>query len=584
MKKKHLIKYYIILFIFVIIFWLINLTPINLHDKGSFVKLILLSILIILPRYLLISEKEQNKKGFFFENIQFKFKSWRDLFSRRKRSGLIWIPLILICLYAIFNLSSVEFFRSRSYAKLLSVENMDFPGNISEVHFTDIPTVDRDTAQRLGSKKMGEIAELVSQFEVDPEYTQINYQGRPVRVTPLRYGDIIKWFNNRAAGLPRLIRVDMVDSSVALQEVKGGMKYSFAEPFFHNINRHLRLRYPFSIFDTPVMEINEDGVPFWVAPILKPQIGWFGGRDVTDIVLCNAVTGETTKYKVEDVPTWVDRVYPADLVLKQINYYGAYQDGFINSKIGQKGVLRATALYNYLALDDDVYLYTGITSVSTEDNSNLGFVLVNLRTKETFYYAMASADESSAMKSAEGAVQEKGYVATIPILLNIGGRPSYCMALKDQGSLVKMYALVDAQNYQTTGVGSSIKEAIQNYEISQNSRLRNEPDATDQKTEVSLSAKIKDIQAVSVEGNTYYYFMLDLADQKLDKANSLWRQYLESQVFSAPLALSPQLPFLQADTEIEIDFYSPYREEDMNQDLLEASGKRMIEVNSINIK
>ncbi len=584
MKKKHLVRYYIILLIFVIIFWLINLTPINLHDKGTFGKLIILSLLIILPRYLLISEKTQNKKGIFFENIQFKIKSWRDLFSRRQRSGLIWIPIVLICLYAIFNLSSAELFRSRSYAKLLSVEDTEFPGNISEVHFTDIPTVDRDTAQRLGSKKMGEIAELVSQFEVDPEYTQINYQGRPVRVTPLRYGDIIKWLNNRAEGLPRLIRVDMIDSSVTLQEVQGGMKYSFAEPFFHNINRHLRLRYPFAIFDTPVMEINEEGTPFWVAPILKPQVGWFGGKDVTHIVLCNAVTGETTKYKVEDIPTWVDRVYPADLVLKQINYYGQYQDGFINSFIGQKGVLRATALYNYLALDDDVYLYTGITSVSTEDNSNLGFVLVNLRTKETFYYAMASADESSAMHSAEGAVQEKGYVATVPILLNIGGRPSYCMALKDQGSLVKMYALVDAQNYQTTGVGSSIKEAIQNYEISQNSRLRNEPDAADQKTEISISAKVKDIQAVSLEGNTYYYFMLDLTDQKPDKANSLWQQYLEKQVFSAPITLSPQLPFLQTGSKIEVNFYTPHQKEEMNQDLLDASGNRIIEINSITIK
>ncbi len=582
MTKKLLTKYYILLAIFVIVFWFIDLTPINLHDKGAFIKLIILSCLIILPRFLLVRDNPQSHKGMFFENIQFKFNSWRDLFQKNTRSGLIWIPIILILLYGVFNLISSEVFRSRSYAKLLTVENTDFPGIISEVDFTDIPTVDRDTAQRLGSKKMGEIAELVSQFEVDPEYIQINYQGRPVRVTPLRYGDIIKWLNNRKEGLPRLIQVDMIDSSVTLQSVNGGMKYSFSEPLFRNINRHLRLRYPFAIFDTPVMEIDEEGTPFWVAPIIKPQVGWFGGKDVTEIVVCNAITGETTKYKTGEIPTWIDRVYPANLILNQINYYGQYQDGFINSWIGQKGVLRATALYNYLALEDDVYLYTGITSVSTEDNSNLGFVLVNMRTKETHYYAMASADESSAMRSAEGAVQEKGYNATVPILLNIGGRPSYCMALKDQGSLVKMYALVDAQNYQTTGVGASIKEAIQNYEISQNSRLRNEPETESQKEESTLTAKIADIHSVSIEGNTYYYFMIEQSENSSE--DNLWNAYIGKQVFSAPITLSPQLAFLEAGDELTFNFYSPYTEDQLTEDIISNSGRRTIEINSLELK
>ncbi len=582
MTKKSSTKYYISLAIFVIIFWLIDLTPINLHDKGFFLRLIVLICLIILPAFLKMPKVTKEKRQIPFNNIQINIESIKELFKKGSGNGLIWIPIILLILFFIFNLTSTEFFRSRDYAKLLEVNDADFSGDIAELDFTEIPTVDHDTAQRLGSKKMGEISELVSQFEVEPDYVQINFQNRPVRVTPLRYGNAIKWLYNRSEGLPRLIRVDMIDSSVELQALPSGMKYSNAEPFFRNIERYLRLKYPFKIMEKPLMEIDEEGIPYWVTPVVKPQIGWFGGKDVVEVILCNALTGETVTYKRGEIPTWIDRVFPANLVLSHINYYGQYQDGFINAYFGQKGVLKATALYNYIALNDDVYLYTGISSVSTEDNSNLGFVLVNLRTKETNYYKIASADETSAMRSAEGAVQEKGYQATVPILLNISGRPTYCMALKDQASLVKMYALVDAQNYQTTGVGSSIKEAMQNYEISQNSRLKNEPDSDEiALRNINLSGKIKDIQSVTINGYSYYYFMLDYSESdELTKEQA----FFENQVFSAPISLNASLAFLEQDDFIKFDFSTSLSEEDMTNENAKIVNQQALEITNIDIQ
>lgn len=592
MSKKQKIKYYIILFVLTLIYWFFDLTPINLRDKGFFIRLLILSILIILPFLISLPKKKtqsdedddqtkdaKNPFGFKnLQNVQIRISSLKDIFKHG--SGLIWIPLILAVLFLIFNISSAKLFQSKKYANLLTVEEGDFQGNIAEIAFTDIPTVDKQTASRLGSKKMGEIAELVSQFEVDQDYVQINYQGRPVRVTPLRYGDIIKWFNNRSEGLPRLIRVDMIDSSVELQKLPSGMKYSNAEPLFRNIKRHLRFRYPLDIMDNPVMEIDEDGVPYWVTPVLKPTVGWFGGLDVKEVILCNALTGETVKHKIGEIPAWIDRVYSSNLILEHIDYYGKYQSGFFNSFIGQKGVLQATALYNYLAIDDDVYLYTGITSVSTEDNSNLGFVLVNLRTKQTNFYAIPSADESSAMRSAEGAVQEKGYTATVPILLNINGRPSYCMALKDQAQLVKMYALVDAQNYQTTGVGASIKEAMQNYDISQSNRLINEPDTDEEQLVASsFEGKITDLSSVTIDGNTFYYFMLDKGKAEDSAAD----KYYENQVFSAPVYLSAQLAFLEPGDQVKIDFLAPQITEDSEQNVADLSGRKAIEINAIEI-
>ena len=95
-------------------------------------------------------------------------------------------------------------------------------------------------------------------------------------------------------------------------------------------------------------------------------------------------------------------------------------------------------------MDGDVWVYTGVTSVNA-DESNIGFVLMNLRTGESKYYNIAGAEEYSAMSSAEGQVQNLGYRASFPSLINIKNIPTYIMVLKDNAGLVKMYALVNVE-------------------------------------------------------------------------------------------------------------------------------------------
>lgn len=563
MTKKQTIKYYIWLAVGVIIFWLITLTPINIFDEGFFLQLIILSVLILVPQILRVrrdksrggatADEPLEEEGRVFEERQqgpfkvyrrkhaqpqFKnyFGEFKDLL---KRLRLLWIPVGLLVLYIILQLTSAPLFRAKSYAALIDKQQGDFKADISEIAIDEIPLIDRDTSIRLGNKKMGELPELVSQFEVAPDYTQINFQNRPVRVTPLKYDDLIKWFTNRSEGLPRIVRIDMNTGEVTLQKLPSGMKYSESEPLFRNIRRHLRLRYPLDILDRSVLEIDEEGIPYWITPVVKPQVGWFKGRDVKQVIICNALTGETEKFDIGEIPEWIDRVYPSEMIIKQLDDNGKFQSGWFNSVLGQKGVLQTTSGYNYLALNDDVYLYTGITPV-TEDSSNLGFVLVNLRTKDTRFYPVASADEYSAMRSAEGAVQEKGYISTFPLLLNIKGRPTYCMALKDSAQLVKMYALVDAQDYQTTATGPSLRTAVQNYEIALTVKspvTEGEEIPADQLTDETVT--IDAVQNVVLEGNTFYYM-----------------QFKEhpDRVFTASLQTADFLPFLKQGDKIVIHY------------------------------
>ena len=398
-------------------YFYVELPPINLHSAAFYSFFLFLSVVYCITAVITSGIYRQAENGKTF---------WKLL------KGSCIVPLIVIgavfVIYVVGGLLSSVVIRSGAYAKLITVETGDFTQDIEEISFDQIPMLDRDSAEKLGDRKLGELADMVSQFEVADNYTQINYKGRPVRVTPLRYGDIFKWLNNRSAGLPAYLIIDMVTQEVDVVRLPEGMHYTTAEHFSRNLYRHLRFQYPTYIFNEPTFEIDEEGTPYWVCPRIVKRIGLFGGTDIQGAVLVNAITGESQYYT--DIPTWVDGVYSAEIIMDQYDYYGTYQGGFINSLFGQKNVTVTTEGYNYIAANDDVYVYTGVTSAGS-DESNIGFILTNQRTKQTTFYSIAGAEEFSAMNSAEGVVQHLNYSATFPLLLNISNQPTYFMALKD---------------------------------------------------------------------------------------------------------------------------------------------------------
>ena len=418
---------------------------------------------------------------------------------------------VILAVCVMGTLIGAAIFRSGAYYDLLDVQSGDFTEDVAEISYSEIPMLDKDSSIQLGRRALGSIgadSNLVSQFEVsDSEYSQINYKGEPVRVAPLVYGNIIKWFNNRAQGLPGYIVVNMVTQEADLVQLSDGIKYSTGEHFGRNLYRTLRFRYPTMMFGDVNFEIDEDGTPWWICSRLVKRIGLFGGADAQGAVLVNAVTGESSY--MEEVPSWVDRVYDADLLVQQYNYHGRYVNGWINSWLGQKGITTTTEGYNYIALNDDVYLYTGVTSAGG-DESNVGFILINQRTKEAKYYNITGATEYSAMSSAQGAVQHLNYTATFPILLNISDQPTYFMALKDSAELVKMYAMVNVSDYQITATGTSVAQCQQNYEqlLSQNGVQVTAPALDDAAEQETISGTVTEIRSAVVDGNTIFYFAL----------------------------------------------------------------------------
>jgi len=418
------------------------------------------------------------------------------------RTGFVSIILVGILIVApiVLGFLSQPIFNAKRYSALIPVEDANFAETVEEISYDKVPVVDRDAAVVIGARQMGSVQEVVSQFEINENYTQINIKGVPVRVSPLAYSDMIKYFLNFRNGIPYYVQIDMATQEADLIRLVEPLKYSKSDILMRDITRHMRFRHPTKMFGETNFEVDDEGKGFYITSVLTRRIGMFGGTDVKGAIVTNGSTGESTYYDIADVPSWVDRVYPSSLVIQQLDYKGGLSGGFINSIIGQKNVTRTTQGYNYVPLNDDIYLYTGSTSIRS-DSSNLGFYFVNLRTKEAKFFSVPSADEFSAMNSATGQIQEKNYTPAFPVLLNIQDRPTYLIGLKDASGLAKMFALVDAENYQNVSVGDNVQDVMNQYYERMDTSGIPSADADEQ------SIVIERIQSVVIDGNTIYYIM-----------------------------------------------------------------------------
>lgn len=516
------------------------LPALNVHDTQLYLFLILL-VVVFAGSFFLVCRA--NKKAERLEYV--------------KKKTLI--PVVIVAVIAVVMLVGflvgATIFRASAYSDLMTVQNSDFDRDFSDISYDEVPRIDASRAKTLADQQLGSLSQYKSQYVVADATTQINYRGVPCRVASLQYADVFKWVNNTKNGLPAYILIDVVSQKVTVvncvEQFGSGIQYSPAEYFNEKLIRHLRFQYPTKLLDTPNFEIDESGHPYWVTASLTKKIGLFGGTDVQGAIVTDALSGESKYYPIDTVRkdkglNWIDVVYSDQLLIEQYNYYGKLKKGFWNSIIFQNDVNVASSGNGYIAMDDDVWVYTGITSSKT-DTSNFGFILCNQRTKEVRYYQNGGAIETSAMESAQDAVQNFGYAATFPILLDIEGQPSYFMSLYGDSNTVKGYALVSLEDKTVVGTGlidtnsdaKALNTAVENYinamkdkgwiakTVNAADYVKDEaeiataggeqtggaakpsakPSApTDSKT---ITGKITDIKSSVNDGNTVYYLQVD---------------------------------------------------------------------------
>lgn len=449
-------------------------------------------------------------------------------------SGVIVISLL------IGGLMSAKFLNAKRYAAVIGdVDEMSFQELYGKDRDIEMSYVDKDSAQMAADKKLGELSDLSARFVIDhEEFSQINYQGKMIRIAPFEYTDSFKKYTSIGQGVPYYIMVHTGDSAMnakaEIVTLEEGMNYYPGAPLLKDLHRHVAMRHKFSYLDDYFFEIDDEGNPYWIVQVIRKRVGLWGSKDMQAIITVDAITGDTQRYDMDSIPKWVDTVYPTDMLMNQAKNYYKFSGGYLNALFAQRGVMAIDSEegdYNYVMIDGEIYIFTGIRPHNAESNSTTGLLFMSKRTGESIEMELPGVSIPSAELTSIGGIQEKGYRPTTPVLQNINGFPTYVMSLKDQSGVVRGFSFVNYQDYTKSAVGDNYESTEKNY-----LNVMGDSESLTPDDQESLELVISDIVAVTIDGNTQYLITFEGREE----------------IYSAPIKVSFKLAFAKVGDNVKV--------------------------------
>ena len=536
-KKRVILSIIVTLIISAIVFY-VTLPPLNVQST-DFWGFLTFVIVVFGVSMILFSS---NIKGFWQEGIKVSLK------GNKKALAFVISVLVPVLVIIVGTISSSTFFNAKAYANIISVEDAVFEEDMPETNtVTNIALMDSASATTIGNRTLGALSNVVSQYEISPNYSQINYIGTPQKVANLEYVGFFKWFTNRDTGIPGYVMVDPVNISAEYIEFKNPIKYVDSAYFGEDLNRALRFSYPTKIFHNISFEVDDAGNPYYIVSCSEPKVGLFGAYDISEVIIFDPYTGESQLYNLDETPSWIDTVFTGYLASEKYDWHGMYANGYWNSVIGNKDCKVTTDDFGYIMIEDDVWYFTGVTSI-TSDESNIGFIISNARTGEYKFYPIIGAEEYSAMRSAEGKVQEKRYNASFPSLINISGEATYIMVLKDDSGIVRLYALVNVEQYTVVATGDTQESAKRAYieELKKEGIITEEdavPELPETPEESVVEITVSDIRMPVIAGDTVVYIT--------DEKGIVYKEKLGDNELLIFLGVGDKIEVSYTDTDIE---------------------------------
>ena len=495
----------------------ITLPPISIFSM-DFWRFLLFIDIVVFVEYLLLKKTDGERVidggiHITFENGRIVKQNGKSLKKFKFLKWQIILTAAAVLFVIIGSVVGSTLFRAKTYSSLITVEEQPFEEGVAPTEYvSDIALMDTASAQIIGARTLGTLSDLVSQYNVSSDYTQIAMRdkadsvSKPYKVAPLEHASFFKWLKNRRAGIPGYVKVDTVGFDAEFVRLtECNIRYSPSAYFSDNLYRALRFRFPTAIFGKISFEVDDSGHPFWVASVMKPRAGLFGAMDVDYVVTLDACTGECASYAPGDSPDWIDIVYYGDLICQKFDWYGMLREGYFNSAFGQTNCVVTTEDFGYKIIGNDVYIFTGVTSTSN-DEANIGFILSNARNGEYKFFRVAGAEEFSAMSAAEGSVQQYRYKASFPSLIYVDGEATYIMVLKDASGIVKMYSMVNVRNYNIVVTGETQEDVFRRYRtaigVGQNNTVTPETEQTENVT-------VREIVYIVQSGETVVYLKTD---------------------------------------------------------------------------
>ena len=484
-----------IVFLFLFGFFLFyGILPVINYGFTGFAFILLLLVLLATVFSLGLTVSQQTKQV--------------KIVSKPNKILFVFAGVLLVYCIALPFVTSIKMFRSDSYQKLIGeVKNgQKITNHIAPISIDKIRVVDEELAHLLGEKILGSQPALGSQVELGDFCIQKVNQDL-YWVAPLLHSGFLKWFNNQEGTAGYVMVSATNERDVKLVQSIGGkdikIKYQQGAYFQSDIHRHVYFNGNATVGLADFsFEIDDAGNPFWIITKYGKKIG-FSGKEAIGVIVVDAQSGVINEYSIAKAPKWVDRIQPLDFIEDQLNDWGEYVHGYWNFS-NQDKLQITEGLTLVYGKDNKSYWYTGLTSVGKEESA-VGFVLVDTRTKETTFYKQGGATEFAAQSSAQGKVQEKGYKASLPIPYNINNIPTYVMTLKDDGGLVKMFAMVAISDYTIVGVGNTMRETLTSFKNVYN-MADNKINPNSVSNKKSLKSVVTRIQNDVKNGNSFYYF------------------------------------------------------------------------------
>ena len=479
-----------------------------------------------------------------FNSVKDSYYGEREVKSWSVTIILVVIVSIGIIIFFLTSISGWKIAKENAYASLIDIKEGNFETDIPQITNTAV-IVDMKTAQKLGDRTIGTL-QHASWYEADDEYNLISVNGEKYRISSIKYKGLLTYNRAKNEGIPGYILVNALTQEATYMKLPEAMKYAPSAFWKYDLSRHLRKQYPNYLFGKSFFEVNDEFNPYWITNVRTCKIGMRGAPIATSIVITNAVTGESTEYNMDEIPDWVDHANSVDYLMTLVGWHYRYQEGWWNPsntnvfrtsysyRNGRRDENDYTPFEGYNSMLDkegNIWFYTGITPANAAE-TNVGFILTSPKSGEVRYYKCEGAEESSAQGAAEGLVQNLGYSASFPNIINVEGIPTYFMVLKDDAGLVQRYALSSVSQYQKVVQSGDIEDAIRAYKskIGLSNEViettdANESDDTVEYETVSSSGIVKELTEAQINGYTYYYFILE-NDEKMYMSsivNSNWQ-------------------------------------------------------------
>lgn len=488
-KKKLDSKYFLPIvggFYFIVLFlvYYFTLPVINVGSLGFYFILALvlgfvLSVILVLLSDKFI-DKYSNKKF-----TQYKYQSFggtyiktsvssKEYFSKNKmiKRGILYSFFAVLIFVIAFAIIGSKLFQAKAYYSQLEIveapeselkETFDFDsGNVL------LPIIDKDLAFKLAQASLGDYG---AQYTIDYDnFTLIsvtrNGKSELVRIAPLEYSNVFVSLSKMNEGTIGYIEVNVVTKQTTLVEVEGGLKYMPTGLFGKDLDRHIRFSYPTEMYDEYNFEIDDEGNPYWIIPTYKKAIGLINGPTPKQIMIVNPVDGTISKYNIGDEPSWVDRTVDESIVDSQATNALRYKHGFFNVHMGEKkDVFQLSDGYNYFIKDGQTYYVSCITSPNEADQTSIGFVTINLKTKKATKYYVNGITEMRAREIAmnDARVRAQQLEATWPILINYQGVETYFIVLKNEVQSQKK-VLINVEDGEFIAMGDTLEQTEAEYD------------------------------------------------------------------------------------------------------------------------